>query len=56
MTVETDPVCGMKVDTSKTKHKTIYKGRTYYFCSERCRKAFEEKPEYYLEHGPQGMP
>jgi YHS domain-containing protein len=51
-----DPVCGMKIDSEKTKYKTVYKGKVYYFCSLRCRKAFEENPEYYLIQGPKGMP
>ena len=50
--VEIDPVCGMKVDPKKTRYKTLYKGRIYYFCSYHCLKKFEENPEYYLEHGP----
>ena len=50
-----DPVCGMEVDTS-TQYKTVYKGRIYYFCSPVCKRRFEENPEYYLTHGPQGMP
>ncbi|MCE4611823.1 MAG: YHS domain-containing protein [Desulfurococcales archaeon] len=51
-----DPVCGMKVDTAKTPYKHVYKGKIYYFCSEHCLRAFKEKPDYYLEHGPVGMP
>ncbi|AFL66382.1 YHS domain-containing protein [Desulfurococcus amylolyticus] len=52
---QTDPVCGMKVDPGKTQYKTVYKGKIYYFCSSKCKKRFEENPEYYLEHGPVGM-
>lgn len=51
-----DPVCGMKVDPSKTPYKAVYKGKIYYFCSEQCKRAFEKDPEYYLKHGPVGMP
>lgn len=50
-----DPVCGMVVDVSKAKYKVVYKGRIYYFCSAHCKRAFEENPEYYIKHGPQGM-
>lgn len=50
-----DPVCGMVVD-SKTPFKTIYRGKLYYFCSKHCLEAFEKDPEFYLTHGPQGMP
>ncbi len=51
-----DPVCGMEVDPGAAKYKTIYKGRVYYFCSHMCKVEFERRPEFYLEHGPQGMP
>ncbi len=51
-----DPVCGMRVDPSASKYKTIYKGKVYYFCSLYCLREFERKPEFYLREGPQGMP
>lgn len=51
-----DPVCGMKVDTGKARYKSIYKGVVYYFCGIHCQRAFERDPEYYLKHGPTGMP
>jgi len=47
-----DPVCGMEVDPQKTKYKSVYKGKVYYFCSYQCKKVFDENPEYYLVHGP----
>ncbi|MEM2803913.1 MAG: YHS domain-containing protein [Zestosphaera sp.] len=50
-----DPVCGMRVNP-RTPFKTIYKGELYYFCSKHCLEAFEKDPEFYLTHGPQGMP
>ena len=50
-----DPVCGMEVD-STTLYKTIHKGKVYYFCSNTCLEEFKARPDYYLEHGPQGMP
>lgn len=51
-----DPVCGMEVDPAKAIHKTVYKGKIYYFCSSMCKKEFERDPENYLKHGPKGMP
>jgi YHS domain-containing protein len=46
---EKDLVCGMDVDpNSANVVKTQYKGQTYYFCSEMCRKNFEENPEKYV--------
>lgn len=38
---------GMKVDP-KTAPRATYKGRTYYFCSEREKKQFEQNPEKFL--------
>jgi uncharacterized protein len=37
----TDPVCGMKVDRSKAIRREIG-GGTYFFCSERCLRVFED--------------
>ncbi|MEM1509872.1 MAG: YHS domain-containing protein [Thermofilaceae archaeon] len=51
-----DPVCGMIIDKEKIKHKTIYRGKIYYFCSAQCREVFERYPETYLNSGPNGMP
>ncbi len=39
------PVCGMDPDTSL---KSVYKGRTYYFCSGAHKAQFEAAPEYFL--------
>ncbi|MBW1697628.1 MAG: YHS domain-containing protein [Deltaproteobacteria bacterium] len=44
-----DPVCWMKVPSGETSVKSMYLMRTYYFCSEDCRKAFELNPESYLK-------
>jgi Cu+-exporting ATPase len=45
----TDPVCGMKVDPHTAKHRAEHGGRTYYFCSPRCREKFVADPARYLE-------
>ena|SRR6516165_4065707 len=42
-----DPVCRMSVGTSWAK-STVYQGRTYYFCTDKCREAFEAEPERYI--------
>ena len=42
-----DPVCGMDVEESKAAAKSEYQGRTYYFCSPGCKKAFDEQPARY---------
>ncbi len=45
----TDPVCGTRVDESNAEFKTQFAGVKYFFCSEECRKEFEEDPGGYLE-------
>lgn len=39
--IATDPVCGMKVDTTSALSASKY-GKTYYFCSKGCKKEFIE--------------
>ena len=51
--LETDPVCGMKVDTAKPgggSHEL--EGKTYWFCNPRCRERFAADPRHWLERGP----
>jgi P-type Cu+ transporter len=43
-----DPVCGMAVDPHAARHRHAHQGRTYYFCSERCRSKFAADPVKYL--------
>ncbi len=43
-----DLVCNMDVDERTAKWKTVYKGKTYYFCAPGCKKSFEEEPELYI--------
>ena len=50
-TTETDPVCGMHVDAAAAKAARLvvdHAGRTYYFCSDDCRKRFAAKPGQFL--------
>ncbi|MGH7303474.1 MAG: heavy metal translocating P-type ATPase [Candidatus Rokuibacteriota bacterium] len=42
-----DPVCGMTV-TAASPHRHKHKGRTYLFCSERCREKFAADPARYV--------
>ena len=44
----TDQVCGMTVDPLTSKHKTVYRDVTYWFCSSGCQAEFEKEPERYL--------
>ncbi len=47
---DTDPVCGMDVQTATAK-PSFHDGLVYYFCSQDCREAFEASPGKYL--GPE---
>ncbi|MBZ8132084.1 heavy metal translocating P-type ATPase [Afifella sp. IM 167] len=44
----TDPVCGMKVDTSAGKPSAELGGVTFHFCCDGCRKKFLDDPERYF--------
>ena len=43
-----DLVCGMNVDEKKTKFKSEYMGKTYYFCNQSCKAAFDRGPSKYV--------
>jgi YHS domain-containing protein len=45
----TDPVCEMKVDERESEFQTQFAGKKYFFCSEDCKREFEERPDEYLE-------
>lgn len=51
-----DPVCNMEVSDITKAPSEEYKGKTYYFCSEHCKKAFKKDPNSYIqtETTPQG--
>lgn len=49
-----DPVCGMTVDPATAKHSHHHAGRTFHFCSGRCRERFAAAPEDFL--GPRREP
>ncbi|MCF8105344.1 MAG: L-lactate dehydrogenase [Desulfohalobiaceae bacterium] len=38
----------MQVSEQDSEYSSHYQGRTYYFCSEHCKKRFEDNPERYL--------
>ena len=42
-----DPVCGMTVSKDSAPAKEMYKGHTFYFCSEACKEKFEQTPDKY---------
>jgi YHS domain-containing protein len=44
------PVMGTKIaDVSKAAGKTVYKGKTYYFCCRGCKPLFDKDPEKYIK-------
>lgn len=45
-----DPVCGMTVDPATAHHRIEHGGRSFYFCSDRCRTKLAQDPAKYL-HG-----
>jgi len=53
-----DPVCGMDVDEKRAAaagRKSEYKGATYYFCADECKKQFDADPTKYADphdHAP----
>ena len=49
--LEQDPVCRMQVDVKRTTY-VDYNGRRLHFCSEGCKREFEEAPESFLVSPP----
>jgi Cu+-exporting ATPase len=48
ITLARDPICGMEVDEETAKYKFEYKGKTYYFCNERCMNTFMKRPDRFI--------
>lgn len=49
-----DPVCGMQVETANAPATAVHAGRTFYFCSDRCREQFMKDPHQYAHAGTTG--
>jgi|Deesub1362B_J571_1020462.scaffolds.fasta_scaffold00300_33 YHS domain-containing protein len=45
----TCPVSGKEIKKSEAKATYEYKGKTYYFCCEKCKEIFLKEPEKYIE-------
>jgi YHS domain-containing protein len=46
------PVMGTKIpDVTKAAGKSVYKGKTYYFCCAGCKPLFDKNPEKYIKSG-----
>jgi signal transduction histidine kinase len=48
MTDAKDPVCGMTVKVKDSISTSSYKGVSYYFCAEKCKRDFDKDPETVL--------
>ncbi len=42
-----DPVCGMEIEIGKAKGNSTYQGKTFYFCTDECKKSFDSNPQQY---------
>ncbi len=47
--VAIDPVCGMQVEVASAMHRADHEGKTFYFCSGRCREKFVADPAAFLD-------
>lgn len=52
MAMVKDPVCGMEFDSSQAEAQTTHNGKAYFFCSEECRRTFEENPKEFVDNSP----
>ena len=43
-----DPVCGMELDPGQIEAQSSYRGQKFNFCSEECKRLFDENPEEYV--------
>jgi YHS domain-containing protein len=49
MTQVRDPVCGMTIERKTAAGSSmVYEGEEVFFCSERCRRAFDAEPERFV--------
>lgn len=50
MSTVKDPVCGMEIDKASAVSRITYMGKTYYFCSEECKKSFKATPQEVIKN------
>jgi YHS domain-containing protein len=43
-----DPVCGMNVEREEAAAESEFQGLTYHFCSQDCKRMFDEDPTIYV--------
>ena len=46
--METDVVCRMQVDPATAAASSEYNGKTYYVCSETCKRKFDASPSQFV--------
>jgi hypothetical protein len=51
-----DPVCAMQVRVADAPAHAFHDGRTFHFCSDRCREKFERDPDSYPRNGGHSEP
>jgi YHS domain-containing protein len=44
-----DLICGMDVDPKTAVFKSVYEGKTYFFCNKSCKMTFDRDPKAYIE-------
>ena len=44
-----DPVCGMEIKDAVNAPAMVYKGKTYFFCTDLCKIQFEHEPGKYIK-------
>lgn len=44
-----DPVCGMEKPASQMKASSVYKDKTYYFCSQMDKDMFDAHPDHWVK-------
>jgi Cu+-exporting ATPase len=44
-----DPVCKMEVEPGEEAGKSVFQGKTYYFCSDEDKQLFDKNPEKYVK-------
>src|SRR5918997_3181698 len=49
LAIESDPVCGMQVDTETSQLNLEHDGKTYWFCGRGCLLEFRDDPERFLD-------
>lgn len=51
-----DPVCGMDVEPEKARGQSLFNGEAVYFCSARCKKTFDARPDAFVSAGKSTHP